>query len=180
MSIEHKAFVFDIDAFNSELRMLLESALNSGNIDKIREFIISNKEFLSDPCDGGKLDDDWEIMIEDKDAHQYGDFALTKYYSPLEDMGLGSEWQRIESMFFSNSDTTASPFLGVPVGSSCEFFDPGKMGSYFQSVKEVRESLDKLVGLESVLPDDLVDAFEQFKGVLERALKQNKGVYVTF
>lgn len=180
MSFEHKAFIFDDDGFSSELKPLLESSLRSGNADQIRMFVVSNKPSLTDPYEGEPLDDDWENMIEDKDAHQYGDFALTKYYSPIDDRGLGSEWERVQKMFPDNSGLSFSPVLGMPVGTDSEFFDPGKMGSYFQSNSEVRESLNRMKKLEEMVPDDLLDPFEEFKSLLEQAVNEKKGIYVTF
>jgi hypothetical protein len=38
----------------------------------------------------------WQKLLEQKDAHQYDDFALTKCYSVLEDIGLGSNWEQAE------------------------------------------------------------------------------------
>ncbi|NMZ19019.1 hypothetical protein HBO08_18560 [Pseudomonas rhodesiae] len=58
MSFEHKAFIFDFDSFDSELRPLLEASLRSGNIEPLRCFILSNKELLVDPYEGDALDDD--------------------------------------------------------------------------------------------------------------------------
>ena len=180
MSFEHKAFVFDSDGFNRELRPLLESALHSGGIEQIRMFIVSNKSSLVDPYEGGALGDDWEDMIEDKDVHQYGDFAITKYYSPAEDRGLGTEWECIKNIILDASELGYSPILGLPVGTDGEFFDPGKMGSYFQSEEEVRESLNSLKKYELSVPDGSRELFEEFKGLLDQAVNEQKGIYVTF
>ncbi len=43
MSMEHRAFIFDDDRFDSELRNLLLNAGLSNNIDKIKNFIEQNK-----------------------------------------------------------------------------------------------------------------------------------------
>ncbi|RMO97620.1 hypothetical protein ALQ33_01459 [Pseudomonas syringae pv. philadelphi] len=180
MSYEHKAFIFDIDSFGSEFKPLLESCLLSGNVDQVRDFVVSNKQFLVDPYEGIPLDDNWEDMIEEKDVHQYGDFALTKYYSPVDDRGLGIWWSVIQEIPFDKNKLSSSPFLGVPVGSDEVFFDPGKMGSYFQTENEVIDSLNKLLEIEVKVQNDALEDFREFKKLLEQAIDEKKGIYVTF
>ncbi|MCD5977723.1 hypothetical protein [Pseudomonas quasicaspiana] len=180
MSYEHKAFIFDIDGFNRELKPLLEGCLRSGDIDQVREFIVSNKQCLVDPYEGVALEDDWEDMIESKDVHQYGDFALTKYYSPTDDQGLGLWWSVAQELFSDRDKLSFSPFLGVPLGSDENFFDPGKMGSYFQTQNEVSESLRNILEVEGKVPDDAFETVGEFKKLLEQAIDENKGVYITF
>ncbi|SDT59554.1 hypothetical protein SAMN04490182_5661 [Pseudomonas cedrina] len=180
MSYEHKAFIFDIDGFGRELKPLLERCLLSGEVDQLRDFIISNKRSLVDPYEGVALDDSWEDMIEINDVHQYGDFALTKYYSPADDRGLGSWWSIIQELLSDKDKLSSSPFLGVPIGSEDVFFDPGKMGSYFQSENEVGVSLSKVLEIEEKVPYDALEVLREFKRMLEQAIDENKGVYVTF
>lgn len=180
MSFEHKAFIFDFDSFDSELRPLLEASLRSGNIEPLRCFILSNKELLVDPYEGDALDDDWEDMIEDMDAHEYGDFALTKYYSPKDDHGLGVKWADFQEKISNRGKLNISPFLGAPVGVDGEFFDPGKMGSYFQTTHEVGESLKKIEGVKGEMQDDLIEELESYESFLSQANSVKKGIYVTF
>lgn len=180
MSYEHKAFIFDIDGFSRELKPLLESCLCLGNIDQMRNFIVYNRQSLVDPYEGFALEEDWENMIETKDVHQYGDFALTKYYSPTEDRGLGLLWHMVQELLNDKHKLTSSPFLGVPLGSDEVFFDPGKMGSYFQSQNKVAESLRKILEVEGKVPDDALEAVRVFKKMLEQAMYEKKGVYITF
>lgn len=180
MSLEHKAFIFDFDTFDRELRPLLESSLHSGDIEPLRCFIVSNKKFLVDPYEGDSLDDDWEDMIEDKDAHQYGDFALTKYYFPKDDQGVGGKWVELQEIISNRGKLNISPFLGAPVGIDGEFFDPGKIGSYFQTTNEVIESLKKIREVKGELKDDLLEELKRYEGCLNQAAFDKKGVYVTF
>ncbi len=180
MSLEHKVFILDSESFYHELKPLIEQCLRSSNVDEIREFILMNKSSLSDPYEGEQLADDWEDMIEDKDVHQYGDFALTKYYSPIFEMGLGTDWENIKKLFDGIQEQSFSPILGVPLGIEGEYFDPGKMGSYFQNSSEVKESLSILNMIEESVPSDLIENYYEFKKILELAVKENKGLYVTF
>src|SRR5256885_898845 len=80
--MEHKAFLFAYDSFNAELRPVLEHALRSRDYGPLVSFISDNLADLRDPYEGRPLGADWEAMIETHDAHQYGDFSLTKYYDP--------------------------------------------------------------------------------------------------
>jgi len=180
MSMEHRAYGFDFDEFSRELKPILEPSIKSGGIDQLRAFIISNKPYLSDPYEGGALGDDWEDMIEDKDPHQYGDFALTKYYSPDKDQGLGYEWEKLQGIISGSMELHISPLLGKPLGEFGEYFDPGKMGAYFQDNSQVRNSISILKEIKGGLPDEIRDALSEFHVFLESVAYEGKGVYVTF
>lgn len=180
MSFEHKAFIFDFSAFTRELKPLLESSLCSGDFDKVRNFIVDNKSVLVDPYEGEPLGETWEDMIEDRDIHQYGDFALTKYYSPTDDQGLGGEWETFQESISNFRKLDFSPFLGLPLGVDGNFFDPGKMGSYFQTEDEVGESLIKIKEVDWELGNELLDSLKGYTELLERAAREKKGIYVTF
>ncbi len=56
ISMEHRAFVFDNERFDSELRNLLLNARLSNNINKIKNFIEQNKEEIKNPYYGGIID----------------------------------------------------------------------------------------------------------------------------
>ncbi|MBD2740414.1 hypothetical protein [Coleofasciculus sp. FACHB-1120] len=134
MSMEHKAFVFDYDSFIYELSNILRNALLTNNNEKLVSFIKQNINSLKDPYEGEALNTSWETMVEPKDPHQYGDFALMKFYDPQDDIGLGAmwEWENIQKIFKKECGKN-SVILGTPFGSKDNYFDPGKMGSYFQS-----------------------------------------------
>ena len=146
MSMSHKAFVFDYDGFQSELRGLLEHSLQTGNAALLNEFINARRSELKDPYEGEPLDEGWESLLECKDAHQYGDFALTLYYGPSCDIGLGTDWQSIrEALTLEGIGNQA--LIGEPVGPASRPFDPGKMGSYFQSPATAHENWLRLEDL---------------------------------
>src|SRR5947209_5298245 len=130
--MEHKAFVLDYQSFCRELRPLLEAALAGGDCRGLVYFINENFVLLRDPYEGKPLPTRWEAILEFKDAHQYGDIALTKYYDPAADIGLGGAWECIQMMIAAAGNSDESPVLGTPIGPQTSPFDPGKMGSYFQ------------------------------------------------
>jgi hypothetical protein len=89
MSLSHRAFIFDHHLFQRELRPILEAALTSGAVAPLRQFIEENLPYLKDPNDGAPLEEGWEQHLEVRDVDQYGDVALTKYYSPDLNGGIG-------------------------------------------------------------------------------------------
>lgn len=175
--MEHKAFVFDYLTFDRELRAILEDALATGDSSEVVSFINANLSNLRDPYEGEPLGNDWESFIDTHDAHQYGDFALTKYYDPLADKGLGTSWESAQEMIAVNTTLKESPILGSTIGPKDEPFDPGKMGSYFQSPRQVRESYEYMLEIAAKIPSgDLTKAVQ----MLEEARKSENGLYITF
>lgn len=173
--MEHKAFVFEFADFESELRVVLERALETRALEELSRFIDENLASLTDPSEGEPLDDRWRGMVEVVDPHQYGDFALTKYYGPREDVGFGYDWERVQEKLLRDLGHDA-PLLGNTVGPAGNVFDPGKMGSYFQSSAQVATNLEALRRLSrSEAPD--VDV-ERLRRILESAV--GRGLYVTF
>ncbi len=173
--MEHKAFLFDYAAFDCELRAILEGALISGDCGRLVSFINANLGDLRDPYEGEPLRADWQTLIESKDAHQYGDFALTKYYDPTGDIGLGAAWERIQAL--AGNDETGSPILGRTIGPEHCPFDPGKMGAYFQTAEQVREHHTHLSGREKT---KLSDPLNRVVQMLAKAVRIKCGLYVTF
>lgn len=175
--MEHKAFLFDGDRFDEELRPLLEAALSTGNCTPLVHFIHSNLEDLADPFEGDPLPSDWGSMLEVNDAHAYGDFALTKYYDPTADIGLGALWGRLQELIAGDPGVVTSPILGTTIGPTGSPFDPGKMGSYFQDARQVEANLGRLLALTRQSSSDVVaDAVR----MLTQAMRAERGLYVTF
>lgn len=175
--MQHKAYVFDYELFDHELRALLEAALGSGDCVGLISFINGNLASLADPYEGEPLVTDWEEMIETPDAHQYGDFALTKYYDPKADYGLGSDWDELQRLVTADRAAAESPILGTPIGPQDRLFDPGKMGSYFQSPKQVQANYAYLIQLRDNQPSASLDEAIE---MLQVPLDAGQGLYVTF
>lgn len=179
MSMEHKAFAFDYDSFNGELGRLLRHSLESGHTEGLVEFIEANRDDLTDPYEGDPLDEDWQEMVETADAHTYGDFALTKYYDPTEDHGLGYDWDTLEELLDAEAGGGAPLVLGTPFGPAGKLFDPGKMGSYFRSPAEVKEHLAQVERLATEKPE-LAERLRPLAEMLRPAADAGRGLYVTF
>jgi len=175
--MDHKAFLLDYVPFDRELRPTLEGALLSGSLTGLEAFINLNVGKLRDPYQGEPLGSNWKAMLETHDAHQYGDFAMTKYYDPAADIGLGASWETVQDLISADSALTNSCILGNTIGPQDGPFDPGKMGSYFQSPEEVLQShkyLLHLLGSENGA--DLENALH----MLKEAVDAKTGLYITF
>ncbi len=175
--MDHKAFLFDYDSFERELRGILEDALRSGDNSGLVAFINANLGDLRDPYEGEPLGADWVAMIETQDPHQYGDFALTKYYNPTADIGLGVAWESLQELIASDPLLTESPVLGSTIGPKNNLFDPGKMGSYFQNAQQVRQSLRYVLGLAK---KEQVKDLDRAIQMLQEAADASTGLYITF
>lgn len=174
--MEHKAFLFDESSYAREFAPILKKALEINDINSIRHFVNSHISLIKDPYEGNLLDSDWETLVEIKDAEQYGDFALTKYYDPTQDIGLGHFWSDISDILGSGLSHLA---LGEVIRSGNKIFDPGKMGSYVQSKENViRNSI--LLKEEIVKNSDLEAPLSRLKNMLKRAVESGLGLYCTF
>lgn len=179
MSPEQKAYTFAYKPFSTELEPILEAALASGNCQELIDFIQRQRSSLTDPYEGEPLGEDWEQLMEFKDAHQYGDFALTRYYSVAHDIGLGPSWAKIEAELTAAGMKGAELVLGFPVGPRQNLFDPGKMGSYLRSEQLVARHLTEL---QAAVQNGQVPRAEvlQLESMLSAAASAGRGLYITF
>ncbi len=168
MSMDHKAFAFDWTAFQRHLAPILRDALSSDSAAGLAAFIEHHRQSLTDPYEGQPLPEDWSSLIENRDVQDHGDFALMLYYSPTADFGIGDSW-----LALSDVSSVAHALLGEPFGPADNFFDPGRMGSYFQTPDTVSSSL-------RILSADDRPGLSDFIDLLERCGAAGMGVYVTF
>jgi hypothetical protein len=168
--MEHKAFAFDWTAFERDLRPILERALVDNEEAPLRAFIETHRAELIDPYEGDPLPPEWEESLEAGDIQELADFALTRFYDPQEAHGVGYAWIRLDDML---PPPAAAALLGKAVGPVENLFGPGRMGSYFQSPAQVRQSL---TALASISNPELAD----YRKLLERCAAEGCGLYVTF
>jgi hypothetical protein len=173
MSMSHKAFIFDFDAFEVELRGLLEQALSTGDVRGLRAFIERRKGEAKDPCEGAPLGSDWEERLHVRDVDEYGDHALTVYYDPADDFGLAEDWMELDGLLAESEDSEL--LLGAAIAAGNKRFDPGKMGSYLQSRADVHRHRRRAEELARERPE-----LEPVRYLLELAAAGGKGLYVTF
>ena len=179
MALEQKAFVFDYDLFAQMLSDILRKALATNDLAQLERFIDGNLNSLRDPNEGTPLKSNWRESLETTDAHQLGDLAVTMFYDPTSDIGLGYQWEGIQDVLEQELDSRVDILLGQQFGPTGNVFDPGKMGSYFQPVTIVQHNLASLEALASRQPgisSRLAPAMHLFRTALSNA----KGLYVTF
>jgi hypothetical protein len=170
MSMSHKAYAFDWRGFELDLLPLLEDALLADDSAQLETFIDDHREALTDPYEGEPLSDDWRAALENRDVHEYGDYALTRFYDPADDLGIAEEWLKVSERL---PRPAANALLGFPVGPPKRLFDPGRQGSYFQTPAQVRESL-------AILKPLGVPELDPFVKLMERCAAEGCGVYITF
>jgi len=185
MSMDHKAYAFDYDRFQTELRPVLEAALVSSDAAQLREFVVRNIASLRSPLTEQPLEAGWEDGLETGDVQEIGDLALTKFYDLDANLGLGADWTEIDELLIKQLGKSRGRLtLGDPCGPAHARFDPGSMGSYFQSPQQVRDSLnvfDKLLDRKPDLCDELEDAdLDTIREMLAPAADKDLGLYVTF
>lgn len=170
MSMEHKAFEFDWLPFERDLHHLIVDALSTRETRGVEAFVDENLTDLVDPYEGQPIAADWRNGLVNRDTHEVADYALTRYYDPVQDYGIGSAWIGISDAI---DEQVVNALLGQPIGPSHNRFDPGRFGSSFQSPERVTESLVLLNSSSVAEMRPLVELFT-------RCARLGKGVYVTF
>ena len=159
MSMDHKAFAFDWDAFESELLPVLTQALETSDTAALKAFIDEHRESLVDPVSEELLAEDWQDTLVSGDVQELA-----------EDCGLGEWWDEISK---SLAPAAGASLLGSPLKGGSQVFDPGRMGAYFQSPAQAGASA-KALGSVS-MPD-----VEEYRDFLKGCAEDGMGVYVTF
>jgi hypothetical protein len=148
MSISHKAYLFDHAEFSRELSEPLFTALASGDIQSLREFIERFRPRLTDPMTGESTAEDWETSYRHQsDVQQYADLALTKYYDPESNLGLDYGFDALGSFLEAVPKVrrVAGPLIcGYLFGPKGRRLDPGYMGTGLLSSADVRRQLRTL------------------------------------
>ena len=170
MSMDHKAYIFDFEGFAAGLRPLLEKSLESNDVAPLVAFVDAQIEHVTLPWEATPLSRAWKEDLEQGDVQEVGDIALTKYYGADDDCGLHEHWKDVHERLPADAQRA---LLGEPLGRSGALFDPGKMGSYFQSPGAARQS--------SLILNDLAwPELTPFRELLSQAVAVRRGLYVTF
>jgi hypothetical protein len=176
---KHRAYVFDIDRFDAELRPPLDAALRADDPAPLRRFIEDHQLELKDPYAGEPLGDNWEDLLETRDVQEYGDFALTLYYDPSADLGLGGRWQPLLELLVRHAPPGTDLTMGDTVGPPNRPFDPGGLGSYFLTNEMAQARLDTLREL-SASRLELREAIAPLAEMFATIANSGHGAYVTF
>lgn len=172
MSMQHRAYVFDYAAFDTSLRPILERALVCGVAGPLIMYIDDNLERLKDPYEGAQLDGSWLSQVEPTDIQELGEYALTGFYDPSSSVGLRQDWYEVDGLLTARLGSDEA-LTGHPLAANGTLFDPGFLGSYFQSEGEVREHLTDVMTLNEA-------RLRRLERMLRTAAEQGRGLYVTF
>lgn len=168
--MDHKAYAFNWPRFEKELSAILFRALQTERPDdELIGFIDTNLGELSNPYEGGPLDELWRRDLIHSDAHELGDIALTRYYDVWNVKGVPN-WMDLSETLPKEAQLA---LLGEPFGNEGFYFDPGKMGSYFQTPAQTMASLAILRQLNHA-------ELNGFQMLLENSCRAGWGLYVTF
>jgi hypothetical protein len=177
VSMEHRAFLFDYARFAAELGSGLWHALETGDCTPVVRFTELNRRRLTDPYEGESLPDGWAVPA---DVHELGDFALTAYYDPADDVGLAQTWEQARDCVMRLMPGAEDEVvLGYPFGPEGAAFDPGRMGSYLRSAELARQHLGALTAAGSSLAA-LPTVLGPVQAMLQGAVSAGRGLYVTF
>ncbi len=183
MSYFHKAHAFSWSHFEAELAPILAQSLVADDRAPLLAFVAANESRCRDLTYGEPLVKGWRDALTAGDVQEAADIAITAYYDLNDDFGLGDAWSELER---SVPPTVRAALLGAPFGPASRPFDPGLMGSYFQSELEARRSLSVLqrycnpvlaaLAFRRSGPDEL----REFSHGFRRAVHSGLGIYVTF
>ncbi len=144
----------------------MSEALSAEDRESFVRFVDANLTHCLSPYDGSALSPSWKDLLEVGDAQELADFALTKYYDPADDHGLGETWVEEEAALPENMRPA---LLGHPIAH----FDPSRQGSYVVAADHAPNSAELLRKAKSALVRD-------YAGFLENVARRGFGVYVTF
>jgi hypothetical protein len=174
----HKAFAFDWSSFQRDkLFTLLARALEDDRKEELQVYIAEARTLLKDPYQGEPLEGDWMEVLENRDVHEFGDYALTRFYNPSEDIGISDQWMSIDARLPENAKAA---MLGAPFGRQGNYFDPGRLGSYFQPPDGVQRSMSLLEECDLFREGTQGDALARYKLGLKDCVTKGLGLYVTF
>lgn len=177
MPADHQAFLLDEARFRAELAPTLERALAAGDRAALLAFLDARAADLRDPWDGEPLADDFRDALADADASALADLALTAFYDPSDDLGLGAAWPDVAARLAA-AGLAPDAFLGAPLGGPAARFDPGGEGAFFQSAADVAANLRALRRVIGEA-DELDDALASLEELLATAVDEDAGLYVT-
>ena len=182
MSMNYKANMFDYDRFQNELGSALYEALETNISEPLIRFIDENIKILKTPLEGKLLDTSWRSLRSSWTVQNYGDFAITKFYDPKSGIMIGPLWLPIDDFLHTKLGDNTPILFGEPFGPESNYFDPGVMGSYFQSAQEVQTNFLLLHDLTHDDPGLLeqYDSLDEIIDLFRVSARAKMGLYVRF
>jgi hypothetical protein len=166
MSIDHKAYLFQYDAFQEELADLLHRALQTGEVGRLHEFLNRHRTSLTDQATQEPLAEDWEEEYgQQPDVQQYADLALTRYYEVSDNLGLSHGFDALGVYLGTVSPLARHAdqlICGKLFGPKGRRLDPGRMGTGLVSSSEAARFAKLLAGMKwPVIPGPESDVYSE-------------------
>ena len=124
----HHAFIFDWPTFERELLPAISAGL-AGDLEPLRGFARDQRGLLVNPLNGEPIT---EQDLHSEDVDWLGEIAMTRYFDPTADHGLGTSWETLIQALDADQQQL---LLGEPISVEGRSFSPGTV---FQSNGRVR------------------------------------------
>ena len=195
MSMDHKAFVFDTKKFHAEIEPVMKDSIK--NTEVAHRYISEHLDELQSPYTGNTLEEGWEEEFGELTLQVYFDILLTACYDVEDDCGLCDMWDAVNEVIKSLDvfEEGELPVLGWTVEIEDVVIDPGMEGLGIIECDEVEEILNILeenrdeaenaeIETEDLLyeaePEEWLEAYDNLCNLYKKALRQNKGLLLTF
>ena len=179
MSMEHKAFVFDTKKFHAEIEPVMKDSVR--NTEVAHRYICDHLEELQSPYTGDVLDEGWEEEFGALTLQVYFDILLTACYDVEEDCGLGEMWDAVNEVIKSLDVFEEGE---VPVLEGLGIIDCDEVADILNTLKDNRSAAARAEQPEGLLcdadPDEWMEAYDDLCHIYEEALRQKKGLLLTF
>lgn len=191
--MEHKAFVFDTEKFHAEIEPVMKDSIK--NTEVAHQYICNHLDELQSPYTGDELDESWEEEFGELTLQVYFDILLTACYDVEDDRGLGEMWDAVNEVIkeLNVFEEGELPVTGWEVEIDDVIVDPGMEGLGIIDCDEVAEILqilkenrDEAANAEpedllyETEPEEWMEAYDDLCSLYEEALRQKKGLLLTF
>lgn len=193
--MDHKAFVFDTKKFHAEIEPVMKDSIK--NTEVAHRYISEHLDELQSPYTSNTLEEGWEEEFGELTLQVYFDILLTSCYDVEDDCGLCGMWDAVNEVIKSLDvfEEGALPVLGWTVEIEDVVIDPGMEGLGIIECDEVEEILNILeenrdeaenaeIETEDLLyeaePEEWMEAYDNLCNLYKKALRQNKGLLLTF
>ena len=191
--MDHKAFVFDTKKFHAEIEPVMKDSVK--NTEVAHQYICDHLDELQSPYTGDELDESWEEEFGELTLQVYFDILLTACYDVEDDRGLGEMWDTVNEVIkeLDVFEEGELPVTGWEVQIDEVVVDPGMQGLGMIDCDEVAEILKILKEnryeaanaepedlLYETEPEEWMEAYDDLCSLYEEALRQEKGLLLTF
>ena len=193
--MDHKGFVFDTKKFHAEIEPVMKDSIK--NTEVAHRYISEHLDELQSPYTGNTLEEGWEEEFGELTLQVYFDILLTACYDVEDDCGLCDMWDAVNEVIKSLHvfEEGELPVLGWTVEIEDVVIDPGMEGLGIIECDEVEEILNILeenrdeaenaeIETEDLLyeaePEEWMEAYDNLCNLYKKALRQNKGLLLTF